>query len=227
MIQNHDLFFDYHIDSLKWLDYPFNWSKYFTKFPNPEINPINDKGDYIVLHLISSTSLEHRMESWYINNLIQRLQKQLNEKKIKIYIISTPEINQIYNASKNLENVFIFNGNIKEVCDLIVNAKGMISTDSGFRFIAYGCNIPTISFSKQCSSPGQIPISHILRWNPYPQTMIPLNYDSGYVTKLFNKILDNPLYLMYPELCNCDENLLSQVLIKRNYKVNLEKSILS
>lgn len=210
----YDKFYDLHIDSLKWMDYDFDWLRYYKFFPRPELKIENTKGDYIVLHLVSSTSTGHRLEDWYVERLITDLSKNN-----KVYVISTLDTNHFYKNIKNIDNIELFNGSIKEVCELISNAKLMISTDSGFRYIAYGYSIPTITFSKHSPQPFTSIPSHQIRWLMFPETCFPLNYNSDFIVELTQKILDNNGYILTPYLQNFDIQA-----IKRKYTINLEKT---
>tara|TARA_R110000796_G_scaffold232637_1_gene351054 strand:- start:2725 stop:3696 length:972 start_codon:yes stop_codon:yes gene_type:complete len=219
----YDLLIDGHIDSLKWLDEDFDWLSSFRTFPPARNRGVpNDGKDYIITHLISTTSTEHRMESWYIESLVKELHNLCKEKDLDLYVISTPEVNELYGSNiKDLPGVFIINEPVETVCDLILNAKAMVSTDSGFRVIAYSADIPVVSFSKQCSQPGQIAPSHIVRWNPFPETTFPIHWASNEVTTLIKRCLDHRIYRLFPNLKDWEKEL-----IKREYIVNEEKSIL-
>lgn len=213
-MESYNKFYDLHIDSLKWTEYDFDWLRYYRFFPKPELKCENNKGNYIVLHLVSSTSIGHRLENWYIERLITSLSKNY-----KLYIISTVDTNHFYENVKNLENVNIFNGSIKEVCELISNAKLMISTDSGFRYIAYGYGIPTLTFSKHCPQPFTTIPSHQIRWLMFPETCFPLNYNVDFISELTIKILINKGYILCPFLKDFDNQV-----IKRNYSINVDKT---
>lgn len=225
-IKSYDTWINGHIDGLDIMDEKFPWAKYFNKFPKPEINPVNNIGDFCVSHLISSTNGDHRLNtSFYLPRLIKEIDKFCKERNWQHIIISQESINSFYESTvKECVNSRIFNGSITDVCDVIVNAKLMISVDSGFRPIAYPL-MPVVSLSKQCSSPNIIPISHQLRWNPI-KPYFPLNYDTGTIIKTARKLLDNQVYSLFPELCLTDQDL-SSILIKREYKVNEEKSVLA
>lgn len=215
-MNSFDKFYDLHIDSLKWMDYDFDWLRYYRFFPRPELESKNEKGDYVVFHLISSTSVGHRLEEWYIERLVSAV-----EKNHKVYLISTPETNHFYEKLKELKNVTIFNGSIKEVCELISNAKFMLSTDSGFRYISYGYGIPTLTYSKQSREPFTSIPSHQVRWLMFPETCFPLNFDLHFVADTIDRICKSKGYILAPYIQN-----LSTQLVKREYQINLEKSII-
>jgi ADP-heptose:LPS heptosyltransferase len=214
-MQSYDKFYDLHIDSLKWLDYDFDWLRYFKFFPRPEIN--NDSSEnYIVCHLISSASIGHRLDINYLNDLLIKMNDIL---PYKIYIISTKETNHFYDRVSKLDRIQIFNGSIEEICSLISNAKLMLSTDSGFRYIAYGYSIPTITYSQQSSQPFSALPSHQLRWLMFPETCFPLNFDSNFIVSLLSKILENKGYVLLPYLQDFDLQA-----VRRKYTINKEKT---
>jgi len=215
--KTYDKFYDLHIDSLKWIDMDFDWLRYYRFFPKPELKIDNTKGDYIVFHLISSTSVGHRLEDWYIERLVKEIAENHN-----VYLISTPETNYFYDKVKDLPNVHLFNGTMQEVCELISNAKFMLSTDSGFRYIAYGYGIPTLTYSKQSSQPFSSIPSHQMRWLMFSETCFPLNYDASHMVKIINNIMENKGYILAPYL----ENFNNQA-VKRIYKINTVKSIIN
>ena len=215
-MESFDKFYDLHIDSLKWMDYDFDWLRYHRFFPKPELNTTNNIGEYLVFHLTSSTSVGHRLEKWYIDTLVSSVAK-----KHKVYLISTPETNHIYETVKNLENVTVFNGSIREVCELISNAKFMLSTDSGFRYIAYGYGVPTLTYSKQSREAFSSIPSHQVRWLMFPETCFPLNFDLFFISDTIDRITESKGYILAPYVQN-----LKMQLVKREYKINLEKSII-
>lgn len=214
-IESYDKFYDLHIDSLKWTDYDFDWLRYFKFFPKPEFKTENARGEYIVFHLVSSTSAGHRLEDWYITKIISLLSKDN-----KCVIISTPETNHFYDEVKNLPNVEIFNGSIKDVCGIISNASAMLATDSGFRYIAYGYGIPTLTFSKHSDQPFSSVPSHQIRWLMFSETCFPLNWDASAIATIINKILkEDRGYILTPYLKNFELQA-----IKRKYTINKEKT---
>jgi ADP-heptose:LPS heptosyltransferase len=214
-IESYDKFYDLHIDSLKWTGYDFDWLRYFKFFPKPEFKTENTRGEYIVLHLVSSTSAGHRLEDWYITKIISLLSKDN-----KCVIISTPETNHFYDEVKNLPNVEIFNGSIKDVCGIISNASAMLATDSGFRYIAYGYGIPSLTFSKHSEQPFSSVPSHQIRWLMFSETCFPLNWDASAIATIINKILkEDRGYILTPYLKSFELQA-----IKRKYTINKEKT---
>lgn len=213
-MHSYDKFYDLHIDSLKWTQYDFDWLRYFKFFPKPELKTNNEQGDYIVLHLVSSTSIGHILDQQYIETLIKNLSS--ND---KIYIISTEDTNYIYDNIKYLYNVNIVNDSLENICKLISNAKFMLSTDSGFRYIAYSYGVPTLTFSSQSTKSFSSVPSHYVRWLMFPETCFPLNYDINHMLQIINNILKDPAYILTPYLVDFDSQA-----VRRNYSINLEKT---
>jgi hypothetical protein len=222
MLTKYDKHYNFHIDSLSFLDYKdINWAKYFRAFPKPE-RMIRGLSEYIVSHIISTTSLEHRAPTFYVNRLVLEIDKLCQKHNMNHFIVSTPEINDIYSESlKQTKRTHIFNGEVEKVCDLIIGAKAMIGCDSGWRLVANCVDIPTVVFSKQCSSPGQVPQSHIIRWLPFYENCLPVGFDAVYSVSFLEKQMQSGVYKIFPHIQDIDREL-----IRRRYKINTEKSIL-
>lgn len=212
-MQSYDKFYDLHIDSMKWVDYDFDWLRYYRFFPKPERLADNQFGKYVVFHLISSTSVGHRLEEWYIDKLISEIAKNH-----KCLIISTPDTNQFYDCVKDKNNIQIFNGSIQEVCSVIGNAQAMVSTDSGFRYVAYGYGVPTLTFSKHSHAAFSSIPSHQLRWLMFPETCFPLHHDAIMIGSIINKIASGQRgYILAPYMTDFDNQA-----IRRKYTINKE-----
>jgi ADP-heptose:LPS heptosyltransferase len=211
---SYDKFYDLHIDSLKWTKNK-TWIKYHRFFPKPHVEPLQTPNRYIVLHLVSSTSVGHRMEEWYIVRLIKELLERGN---FNIKIISTPDTNHFY---QNLESkrVEIINANIKTIVSIIGGAAGMISTDSGFRYLAYGYSIPTLIFSKQSVQPFSAIPSHQIRWLIFPETCFPLHYDATRVSETLLNCIKNPAQILVPYVSDFNSQC-----VYRNYIINTERT---
>jgi len=216
-MESYDKFYNLHIDYLGWLKEDFDWLRYYRFFPRPDFQPEKSKEDYVVFHMVSSSSNDHRLDQFYINRLIKD-----TSKFIKVKIISTPEINYFYKDFINYPNVEILNVSLKEVCATIHSAKCMFCTDSGFKYVGFSYGIPTISTSKQISAPGQPFPSHQIRWNMFPETCFPLNYDCVYISNLIKRICENKAYILVPQLTDFENQA-----IHRIFTLNKEKSILN
>jgi ADP-heptose:LPS heptosyltransferase len=214
-IESHDIWYDGHIDSLKWVDYDFDWLRYYRFFPKPDLQKLDTKEEYVAFHLMSNTKNDHGLERWYIERIVEEVSKF-----IKCKLICTNDIRNIYSKFENYPNVEILAVGLKEACLAISAAKLMFSIDSGLRVIGYSYGIPTLCLSRQVSAPFQPFPSHQLRWMPFPETCFPLNYDCIYMANFVKKVLSNKAYILVPQLTHFDNQA-----IRRNYTV-LPKSIL-
>lgn len=216
MTEDCDKFYDLHIDGLKWMNYDFDAMRYFYFFPRPKIAPMQKfekEYDYVVMHLHSATSKGHVLEQFYIDGLVKKVSEFTN-----VILISTPDSNHLFDHLKS-EKVLVFNGTVDQVFSVIANAKAMISTDSGFRYIAYGCNVPVITFSANCLAPGQVPLSHQIRWLMFTNQILPLNYSFTFVAKVVKNILENKGYGMVPFVQDFNRELVNRI-----YKINTTKT---
>ncbi len=219
--KNYDKFYNLHLDSLDWVDFDFDWLRYFNFFPTPRLEKryegkeIPDK--FIALHLTSESSTGHRLEKFYINYLVKELIKFA-----PVVIISTPKTNHFYSDISKLSEVKVINFPLWAVFDIIKRSSLLIATDSGMKPIAYGFNIPTLEFSAQCQSPHNVIPSHRIRWNIFPERVLPLNYDAKYVSNCAKRIYDDKSYSLLPFITDADNQL-----IRRKYSVNFEKSVLN
>lgn len=218
---SYDIFYDLHVDSLKFTNYDFNWASFFKRFPKPEISAKKSaENKYICLHLASDTSNAHVLQQWYIDSLITELLK-LN---IKLKIISTLNTNYKYKNFLDNPNIQIINEeNITKICDLILNSSGFIGVDSGFKYIGYAGNIPTLTLSKNCEHHGGVPPSHYLRWLPFKELTFCLHFDSVLLRKLMGAMIEKPELQVLPELITSIDNL-DNILCRRKYTVDLNKT---
>lgn len=215
-MRSFDKFYDLHIDSLKWMRHDYDWLRYFYFFPKPKISEqFKDTlpEEYIVLHLASETSVGHRLEQWYINRLVKELENML-----PCVIISTTKTNHFYEDCLS-DNVTLVNTSVSEAFDIITKSKLMISTDSGFRYLAYGAGVPTLTFSSSSDGPHQVMPSHQIRWLPSPPHTFPLNFDAIYVSKIAERILGDKGYALLPYITDIDSQL-----VRRKYTINQKKT---
>ena len=151
--------------------------------------------------------------SFYIDGLVKKVSEFTN-----VLLIATAADNHRYNHLVN-DKVHIFNGGVESVFFAIANAKAMVSTDSGFRYIAYGSSVPCITFSANCMGPGQVPLSHQIRWLMFTSHILPLNYSFVYVAKIVKGILDRPGMALVPFVQDFDRDTVNRI-----YTINKEKT---
>lgn len=218
MTEDCDVFYNLHIDGLKWITYDFDWRRYFYFFPRPQIanseqirKDLGLPNSYVVVHLHSDSSVGHVLEDFYVDGLLKKVSEFVH-----VVVIATEKTKHFY---KNYDNVTILVQPIEKVLPVIEGAKCMVSTDSGFRYVAYGCNVPTIVFSANCVAPQTVPYSHRLRWLMFTEHCLPLNYSFVFVSKTVRNILENPMYSLFPFVQDADREL-----VNRKYTINLEKT---
>ena len=219
METKYDKFYDLHIDSLKWTEFDFDWLRYFYFFPRPEIKFKKEREEkYAVFHLASNNLANaHRMEDWYIHNLVQKVSE-----KYKCLIITTEETLPFLNHLSDINNVEFVSGNLEKITNIINFASCFICIDSGLKYIAHGCSVPTYCFSQQSPRPHRVLPSHKLRWLLFPETNFPLHYDLNYISNIIINTCNNPAFNLIPYI----ENFNNQA-VKRIYKINNEKSIIN
>lgn len=218
---NYDRCYDLHVDSLKWMQYDFDWLRYFYFFPKPVVPKeavVPDLGEkYVVCSLVSESSGAHRMETWYIISLIKRLAS-----KIKVAVLSTLAVNDFYDGVRGYPNVEILNIDTKRVLKVISDASLMISTDTGLKYLAYGFGVPTLEFSAQSIGPHRMLQSHKIRWNIFEERVFPIHYDAGAVADAAFRILHDKGYALLPNITDIDSQL-----VRRKWTLNIAKSILN
>jgi hypothetical protein len=216
-MESYDKFYDLHIDSLKWCNFDFDWMRYYRFFPKPDLNKITPTEDYIIFHLVSNSKNVHRLEQEYINNLIKE-----TSSFCKVKLICTSNVRFFYSKFENDSRVDILNGDLKDVFLAISGAKCMFSIDSGLKYVGYAYDIPTLCMGRQVAHPHFPYLSHQIRWMPFPETCLPLNYDYFYVCDLMRRILKNKANILVPKITEFDSQA-----IRRIYSVNTYKSILN
>lgn len=194
----HDKFYDLHIDGLKWLDYDFDWLRYFRFFPKPNFtqpyrSPITTP--FIAINLVSESSAAHRLQPWYIKRLVEDLSKIL-----PVVAIATDKTEAAY-AGLPCQ---VVKAPIGEILELISLATVMVSTDSGLRYIAYGSNVPVLTFSSQSNLPHKVQPSHELRWLVYPELCFPLHWSTPYISGVVERIVKNRGSAILPQLTDFD-----------------------
>jgi len=216
-MESYDKFYDLHIDSLKWCDFDFNWMRYYRFFPKPDLNKRTPTEDYIVFHLVSNSKNDHGLEQEYINNLIEE-----TSSFCKVKLICTSDVRFFYSKFENDSRVDILDVDLKDAFLAISGAKCMFSIDSGLKYVGYAYDIPTLCMSRQVAYPHFPYLSHQIRWMPFPETCLPLNYDHLYVCDLMRRILKNKANILVPQITEFDNQA-----IRRIYSVNTHKSILN
>jgi ADP-heptose:LPS heptosyltransferase len=219
-MKSYDRFYDLHIDSLKWLNYDFDWYRYFKFFPSPIIKKDKNKEPYVIFQLHTSRSgiknKNHYLEPWYVKSLVDSLRKEY-----KCKIIATPELLDEYEELRKEDNVEVIIGDISDIVNEIKDASLFIGIDSGFRFIGYSFGVPAILYGVWYQKPHWCVPFHQIRWSFFPEQCFPLHHNYKEVTSLAKKILKDKAVSLYPFINDFDIEM-----VNRKWTINEEKSIL-
>ena len=220
-MKSYDKFYDLHIDSLKWLDYDFDWYRYFKFFPTPCIKKDKTKDDCIIFQLHTNSKMgsedinkNHYLEDWYVNKLIGALST-----KVKCKIISTPQLIDQYKDLESNENVEVLVGDINYIINEIKDASLFIGVDSGFRFIGYGFGVPAILLGKWYMKPYWCVPMHQIRWSFFPEQCFPLHHDYKEISLLAANILKNKAFSLYPHTRDFDNEM-----ARRVWEINYDRT---
>ena len=195
LMNNCDKFYNLHIDWMEWIDFDFDWQRYFYHFPSPDIKiePIKYEKPHVVLHLASDNlANSHRMSKKYLQKLVTDIPAAY-----KIVVLSTPStagfINSIFSENRKVE---IFDKSIHDVIRLVKGCAGMLAIDSGIKYFGYIFNKPTITWAKESSRPHSCQPAFQMRWLTFPSLIMPLGHSSEYIVNcLLNLINSNNLFL--------------------------------
>jgi hypothetical protein len=212
LMLNCDLFLDMHIDSLRWLKHKTGWQKYFFTFPEPTTILTDEPNNSIIFHLASDNlSNNHRMSAEYINNLLDTTPQQYNK-----IILCTPSTQQfIKDVTRTRKQDYeIYNKDIKSVISLIKNCKGLITIDSGIKYLGYTFNKPTLTFAQESKAPHTCPRYMQIRWLTFPYLIFPLEYSAKYIIYCMENLISNNNLMLCPDI---GSDKLDQSLIIRNF----------
>lgn len=189
-LKNFDYFYNLKIDDMEWTTYNFDWLSRFYYFPKPETNW--SKKDYICIHLTHDRWAPKNLQSSYITKIVYEL--------LKIYpnikAITTPNESDSYKEVYSL--IDVNQGSIIDMCKIVGESKAFLTIDSGFKYIAYACGIPTLEIADHFTSPGTIhPMIHA-RWLPFPSRGLPLYSEPNLIGLCMQNILNNPIATLYP-----------------------------
>ena len=218
-MNSYDRFYDLHVDSLKWIDYDFDWYRYFKFFPSPLPKKSKSDPPYITLQLHVSRSgdksVTHHLEDWYVNGLLSTLSENF-----KCKIIATPELTYLYDKIKEELDIEVVVGEIKDVVDVIKDSSLFIGIDSGFKFIAHCFGIPTIAYGVYYNEPHHSAPFHQIRWSIFPEQCFPIHHNYKEIGFLAKKIMGDKALSIFPRVSNADVEL-----VKRNYTINKNKTV--
>jgi hypothetical protein len=194
MVNQCDLFYDLHIDGLKWMYHDYDWLRYYFHFPRPKGFEIKNN-NFVLCHLYARPNSVYNLEQWYVESLLKELSKTIN-----IKIITEESYIDYYSNLKNIENIEILTPNILEIFNLASQCSLFIGIDSGIRYVPYHFSKPTFVFSKYCSGIGSVAYSHLIRWLIFKNQVLPIHYDINKTLKIINNSLNNEACYLFPEI---------------------------
>jgi hypothetical protein len=200
-IKNCDIFYDLHIDGLKWLNYDFDWLRYYHFFPRPQIElkqKYNEK--YIMAHLYARPDSPYNLDQRYVIDLLTKLSEIKNQ---KIVIVTMEQHKDYYQDLFNNPNIIIdTSDNVFEIFQIAAGCSAFIGIDSGVRYIPYHFSKPTFVFSKYCSQYGLVAPSHLIRWLIFEKNVFPIGFDINLVTDVLSNCIKNPASQIFPQYTN-------------------------
>lgn len=210
MIEEYDLFYDLHIDSLEWLNHPYDWLKHFNFFPEPELklsSGIKLPDNFIMTHLYARDGADSNMEEWYISKLLKNITQEFD-----VVVLINEDSESIYEKIKNerLERIHFVKASLEDIFYISSKCIAAFGIDSGIRFIPYHYGKPTFTFSKYCKQYGTVQYSYLIRWLFNEKFVFPLHYDVKSASKIIKNSLKNPAYKLYPFLLDDIERLVAQ-----------------
>lgn len=210
MINEYDLFYDLHIDSLDWLNHPYDWFKHFNFFPKPEFNTNSDiklPDNFIMTHLHARDGADSNMEDWYVSKLLKNISQEFD-----VVVLINEESKDFYKKIQkdNLDRVHFIEASLEEIFYVSSKCIAAFGIDSGIRFIPYHFGKPTFTFSKYCKQYGTVQYSYLIRWLFNEKFVFPLHYDVKSASKIIKNSLVNPAYRLYPFLLDDIEKLVAQ-----------------
>lgn len=214
LYEGADKFYDLCLDRLEWLDYDFDWFRYFYFFPKLERLPTSSapvKKPFVLANLFSRKDSPYTLKKEYV----ERLVKDLSDSHYTI-IVTTEENRHYYDFCANNPSIEIRVADLNETFYLASQCSAFIGLDSGVRVMPYYFGKPTFYFSPYCPEYGNPLISHYVRWMVYEKNTLPLESDISDVLRMLKNTIENRVSSIIPGLCKTNKD---GILIKRIYEV--------
>ena len=194
-----DKFYNLHIDWMEWMDYDFDWQRYFYHFPKPsmQIFPTSNEKPYFIIHAASDNlGNNHRMSKKYLNSLVNEIPP-----KFDIFVLSTKSTEDFIRSHfKESPRLTIFQENITEVIRLVKGCSGMFAIDSGIKYFGYTFNKPTLTWAKESSKAHSCLPAFQMRWLTFPSLIFPLQHDAGYMVECMENLINSNNLILAPHL---------------------------
>lgn len=211
LMTSFDKFYNLHIDWMEWMDYDFDWQRYFYHFPKPDLKifPYKNERPYIIIHAASDNlANNHRMSKKYLNQLVGEIPKCYD-----IFVLSTKSTKEFISTifTEGLRLTF-FEKNMTEVISLVKGCAGMFAIDSGIKYFGYMFNKPTLTWAKESSKPHSCLPAFQMRWLTFPALIFPLQFDPAYLANCMKNLIASNNLILAPHLTQKE---IDQTLIRR------------
>lgn len=194
MVSSSDVFYDLHIEALKWLRYDFDWLRYYWFFPKPskkaiDISKYSLQEDFVLMHLYARPTSQENIPREYAKSLINEIAKSH-----PVVCVCFKEYFSFYDGCdcKLIDPTFV------ECFDISEKAKCFIGMDSGIRYVPLHCSKPTFLLSKHCHGYKKNDIPHEARWILFERNCFPINVDPKQISKIVDGVYKNSACWLYP-----------------------------
>lgn len=211
LMMSFDKFYNLHIDWMEWMDYDFDWQRYFYHFPKPDLKIFSykNKRPYIVIHAASDNlANNHRMQKKYLNQLVNNIPKCYD-----IFVLSTNSTKEFICATfQESPRLTFFEKNMAEVIGLVKGCSGMFAIDSGIKYFGYMFNKPTLTWAKESAKAHSCLPAFQMRWLTFPALIFPLQFDAVYLVNCMENLIASNNLILAPHLTQSE---IDQTLIRR------------
>jgi len=206
-----DKFYNLHIDWMEWMDYDFDWQRYFYHFPQPHLQvfPYENERPYIIIHAASDNmGNNHRMSKKYLSDLVNNIPQRFD-----VFVLSTKSTREFIKLRfKESSRLKIFEENMSDVIRLVKGCEGMFAIDSGVKYFGYTFNKPTLTWAKESSRPHSCLPAFQMRWLTFPSLIFPLEHDAKYMIQCMENLMGSNNLILAPHLTSKE---IDKTLIKR------------
>ncbi len=205
-----DRFYNFHLDALAFFEYSdIPWFKYIRHIPTPhnipEVGGLPDK--FVALNLYARPGHFSAISQEVSEKIISNLRESLN----LVILAPSEEVRDTFYAKhKDLVRVT----DLSESLAIASKSELGLALDSGLRCMFYANSKICFTFCGLSQQPGQVSTSHIARWYPWPEHMLPLTANPAFVSSLVENAVENPACQMFPLIPAKD---VDQAIIKRQY----------
>jgi ADP-heptose:LPS heptosyltransferase len=195
--ESADLFYDLHIDGLKWLNYDFDWQRYYYFFPKPQNVPNNLTlpKNFVLTHLYARKDSPYNAGQDNINSILTQLAA-----KTSVVVITTLEDRHVYQSFLDDPRFTFVTGGIEDCVEAAAKCSGFIGIDSGIRLLPVSFSKPFLFLSKDCHEPQRPTYSHEIRWLIFRKNVFPVNTDPSLVSEMILNMINYAPSRIFPEL---------------------------